>query len=137
MQEVEHGGYRRAIISRNPPVVDEDGYDIDSDDDDERVQDAVAAAAENDPYSTIRLAGASSLLTADLTYTERLTFHRITRPSDLRYRPPYSPHTFPTLHIHRAVESRESRMRLDAQGERSSVESPSLTGKAHRRSHVG
>lgn len=52
---VEHGGYRRAIISRNLPLVDEDGYDIDSDDDDERIQDAMAATAEADPYSSIHL----------------------------------------------------------------------------------
>lgn len=52
---VEHTGYRRAIISRNPPLIDEDGYDIDSDDDEERIQEAIAAAAEADPYSSIHL----------------------------------------------------------------------------------
>lgn len=54
-QEVEHAGYKRAVISRNPPLIDEDGYSIDSDDDDQHVQDAVAAAAEADPYSSIHL----------------------------------------------------------------------------------
>ena len=48
-------GYQRAIISRNPPLVDEDGYDIDSDDDEGQVQEAVAAAVEGNPYSSIRL----------------------------------------------------------------------------------
>lgn len=43
------------MISRNPPLIDEDGYSIDSDDDDQHVQDAVAAAAEADPYSSIHL----------------------------------------------------------------------------------
>ncbi|KAK7710158.1 hypothetical protein SLS63_013021 [Diaporthe eres] len=47
--------YKRAVISRNPPLIDEDGYSIDSDDDDQHVQDAVAAAAEADPYSSIHL----------------------------------------------------------------------------------
>ncbi|PSR76631.1 RXT2-like protein [Coniella lustricola] len=61
---VEHTGYRRAIISRNPPLVDEDGYDIDSDDDEERIQEAVAAAAETDPYSSIRLEQLLAPLTA-------------------------------------------------------------------------
>lgn len=54
-QEVEHAGYKRAIISRNPPLIDEDGYSIDSDDDEQHVQDAIAAAAEGDPYSSIHL----------------------------------------------------------------------------------
>lgn len=54
-QEVEHAGHRRAIISRNPPLIDEDGYSIDSDDDEDRVRDAATAAAEADPYSSIRL----------------------------------------------------------------------------------
>lgn len=54
-QEVEHAGHRRSIISRNPPLIDEDGYSIDSDDDEDRVRDAVATAADADPYSSIRL----------------------------------------------------------------------------------
>ncbi|KAK7744255.1 hypothetical protein SLS53_003776 [Cytospora paraplurivora] len=53
----------RAIISRNPPLIDEDGYSIDSDDDEERVRDAVAAAAEADPYSSIRLEPLNELAT--------------------------------------------------------------------------
>lgn len=43
------------MISRNPPLIDEDGYSIDSDDDDQQIQDAVAAAAESDPYSSIHI----------------------------------------------------------------------------------
>lgn len=54
-QEVEHAGYRRSIISRNPPLIDADGYDIDSDDDEERIQDAIISAAEDDPYSAMHL----------------------------------------------------------------------------------
>jgi len=51
----EHAGYQRTIINENPPLVDEEGYDIDSDDNDERVQEAMAAAMEDNPYSSIRL----------------------------------------------------------------------------------
>lgn len=69
IQEVEHAGYRRSIISRNPPLVDEDGYDIDSDDDEERVQDAIAAAAENDPYAMIRLERMSQKLETNPHWT--------------------------------------------------------------------
>jgi hypothetical protein len=36
-------------------LIDEDGYEIDSDDDPDRVEDAVAAAAEFDPYANVRL----------------------------------------------------------------------------------
>lgn len=55
----ELAGYQRAIINRNPPLVDEDGYDIESDDDEEQVQEAIAAAMEENPYSSVRLEGAS------------------------------------------------------------------------------
>jgi len=58
---VEHGGYRREIIYRNPPLIDEDGYEIESDDDEERIQEAVAAAAESNPYAGIRLESAPHL----------------------------------------------------------------------------
>ncbi|KAL2132934.1 hypothetical protein VTI74DRAFT_3155 [Chaetomium olivicolor] len=48
-------GYQRAIINRNPPLIDEDGYDIESDDDEGQVQAALASAMEDNPYSSIRL----------------------------------------------------------------------------------
>lgn len=35
--------------------MDEDGYDVDSEDDDERAEAAIAAAAEMDPYSSIHI----------------------------------------------------------------------------------
>jgi RXT2-like, N-terminal len=55
IQKIEHAGFHREIISRNPPLVDEDGYEVDSDDDDERAQAAIAAAAEFDPYADVRI----------------------------------------------------------------------------------
>lgn len=54
-KKIEHGGYYRDIISRNPPLVDEDGYEVDSEDDDERAQAAHAAAAEFDPYADVKI----------------------------------------------------------------------------------
>lgn len=54
-QVADHSGYQRVIIHRNPPLIDEDGYDIDSDDDEEQVQEAIASAMEENPYSSIRL----------------------------------------------------------------------------------
>ena len=54
-QEVEYAGTRRDILNRNPPLIDDDGYEVDSEDDDGRVQDALANAAELNPYAGIRL----------------------------------------------------------------------------------
>lgn len=54
-QVAEHAGYQRAIINQNPPLIDEDGYDIDSDDNEERVQEAISATMEENPYASIRL----------------------------------------------------------------------------------
>ncbi|KAH8775832.1 RXT2-like protein [Hyaloscypha finlandica] len=63
-RKIEHAGFHREIISRNPPLVDEDGYDVDSDDDDERAQAAIAAAAEFDPYADVRIEHLLAPLTA-------------------------------------------------------------------------
>lgn len=52
---VEHAGYQRTIIHRNPLPVDEDGFTLDSDDDDEYIQQVTATAAEDNPYASIRL----------------------------------------------------------------------------------
>jgi hypothetical protein len=54
-QSVDYAGVRRSIIYRNPPLFDEDGYEVDSGDDEERIEEAVATAAELNPYSNIRL----------------------------------------------------------------------------------
>lgn len=59
VQIIEHAGYERAILSRNPPLVDEDGYEIGSDDDEEAVQNAHAEAAQQNPYAGTQLHGAS------------------------------------------------------------------------------
>lgn len=61
LQTVEHAGYQRTVISRNPPLIDEDGYELDSDDDEERIAEVQAAAAEDDPYSGIRIDGTTRL----------------------------------------------------------------------------
>ncbi|KAM0331548.1 hypothetical protein ACHAQA_003226 [Verticillium albo-atrum] len=63
-EDVEYAGQRRSIIHRNPPIVDDEGYEVESDDEDERVQDAVASAAEFDPYNNIRLEQLLAPLTA-------------------------------------------------------------------------
>ncbi|KAK3955613.1 RXT2-like protein [Pseudoneurospora amorphoporcata] len=73
----EHGGYQRAVINQNPPLIDEDGYDIDSDDNEERVQEAISATMEENPYATIRL----EQLLAPLTSVTDLPNHpTLSRP---------------------------------------------------------
>lgn len=52
IQKIEHAGHERYIISRNPPRLDEDGYELD---DDEVDEEADAAAAESNPYAEIKL----------------------------------------------------------------------------------
>ncbi|KAL2755974.1 hypothetical protein ACRALDRAFT_1076629 [Sodiomyces alcalophilus JCM 7366] len=54
-EEVEYAGQSRSIINRNPPLLDDEGYEVDSDDDEERLQEAMASAAELNPYANIRL----------------------------------------------------------------------------------
>ncbi|KAK3350009.1 RXT2-like protein [Lasiosphaeria hispida] len=61
---VEHAGYQRAIINENPPLIDDEGYELDSDDNEERVQEAIASAMEENPYSLIRLEQLLAPLTA-------------------------------------------------------------------------
>ncbi|KAH6640591.1 RXT2-like protein [Chaetomium tenue] len=72
----EHAGYQRAIINLNPPLIDEDGYDIDSDDDEEQVQEAIASALEENPYSSVRLEQILAPLTAVTDLPSHPTFSR-------------------------------------------------------------
>ncbi|POS87892.1 hypothetical protein EPUL_000400, partial [Erysiphe pulchra] len=61
---IEHAGFFRDILSRNPPLIDEDGYEIDSDDDEERTRTALAAAAQLNPYAQVKLEDLLAPLTA-------------------------------------------------------------------------
>ncbi|ROT36631.1 hypothetical protein SODALDRAFT_335732 [Sodiomyces alkalinus F11] len=63
-EDVEYAGQIRTIINRNPPLLDDEGYEVDSDDDEERLQEAMASAAELNPYANIRLEQVLAPLTA-------------------------------------------------------------------------
>ena len=52
---MDHAGHQRAIISRNPPLIDDEGYEVDSDDDDDQIQEALDTVAEFNPYANVRL----------------------------------------------------------------------------------
>lgn len=53
-QKIDHAGYERYIISRNPKRYDDYGDELEADEEDER---ADAEAAEENPYSEIKLEG--------------------------------------------------------------------------------
>jgi hypothetical protein len=57
IQKVEHAGYTRYILQRNPQRYDSEGDELDDDDAD---SDADAAAAEENPFSEIALERQSS-----------------------------------------------------------------------------
>ncbi|KEY66873.1 hypothetical protein S7711_05227 [Stachybotrys chartarum IBT 7711] len=61
---IEYAGIRRSIISRNTPLVDDEGLRIDSDEDEGRIDDAIAASAPLNPYANIRLEQILAPLTA-------------------------------------------------------------------------
>ncbi|KAI6246487.1 hypothetical protein HI914_05803 [Erysiphe necator] len=68
---IEHAGFFRDILSQNPPLIDEDGYEIDSDDDEERTQTALTAAAQLNPYAQVKI----EQLLAPLTAASELPNH--------------------------------------------------------------
>ncbi|KAI0541945.1 RXT2-like protein [Xylaria digitata] len=74
---VNHAGYQRTIISRNPPLIDDEGYEIDSDDDEEHILNAINNAAEFNPYANIRLENVLAPLTA---VTDLPTHQTLSRP---------------------------------------------------------
>ncbi|PQE24553.1 Transcriptional regulatory rxt2 protein [Rutstroemia sp. NJR-2017a WRK4] len=70
-ETIEYAGYTRDIISRKPPLVDEDGYEIGSDEDEERAEAIAMENAEFDPYADIKL----EELLAPLTTASELPDH--------------------------------------------------------------
>lgn len=75
-EAVEHAGYQRTVISRNPTLVDEEGYEIDSDDEEERVVEAQADADEVNPYASIRLEDILAPLTSSADLANHATLSR-------------------------------------------------------------
>ena len=93
---------RRSIINRNPPLVDEDGYEVDSGDDDDRIEDAMASVAELNPYANVRIESKSGSQFAHKVSSRMLTISDILAPltatTDLPTHPTLSkPFTSSTL----------------------------------------
>lgn len=63
-EELDYAGVRRSIIYRNPPLVDDDGYEVFSEEEHDRVHNAARAAAELNPYANIHLEHTLAPLTA-------------------------------------------------------------------------
>lgn len=57
-QTIEHAGYHRDILRRNPKRYDEDGDELSDDVTDEE---ADARAADDNPYAEVRLEGEQSV----------------------------------------------------------------------------
>lgn len=66
-QNIEHAGYHRDILRRNPKRYDENGDKLDSEDEDEE---ADARAAEENPYAEIHLDSKFSPVPHLLTHTD-------------------------------------------------------------------
>ncbi|KAF4634059.1 hypothetical protein G7Y89_g4065 [Cudoniella acicularis] len=75
-RKIEHAGFYRDIISQNPPLIDEEGYEVDSDDDDERAQIAMTSAAEFDPYADVKIDQLLMPLTAASDLPDHLTLSK-------------------------------------------------------------
>ncbi|KAI9795780.1 MAG: hypothetical protein M1835_005224 [Candelina submexicana] len=65
-RKIEHAGYSRSILSRNPPHLDVNGYEIDEEDEDNEYEDA-----DETPYSDVKL----EFLLAPLTSAAGLANH--------------------------------------------------------------
>ncbi|UNI22597.1 hypothetical protein JDV02_008470 [Purpureocillium takamizusanense] len=65
-EAIDYAGVRRTIIHRNAPLVDDEGYEVNSEDDDEQVEEAEATAAELNPYANVRLEHILAPLTASI-----------------------------------------------------------------------
>ncbi|SPO04891.1 uncharacterized protein DNG_07576 [Cephalotrichum gorgonifer] len=63
-EEIEYAGVRRRIVARNPPLVDDEGFEVDSDDDEERIQEALSNIADLNPYADLHLEQIIAPLTA-------------------------------------------------------------------------
>ncbi|KKA29844.1 hypothetical protein TD95_000425 [Thielaviopsis punctulata] len=64
-RSVEYAGVCREIISENPPRVDDDGYEVESDEENtERLEEAAANSALENPYSDVVLENILAPLTA-------------------------------------------------------------------------
>jgi hypothetical protein len=64
-------GYQRDVISHKPALYDDEGYEVDSEEDDERVEAATANASELYPYADIRIEGRTLLENCPLTFLTR------------------------------------------------------------------
>ncbi len=80
---IEHAGYRRNILRRNPKRYDEDGEELEEDDEDEE---ADARAAEENPYAEIQLES-KHILAMDQAYLLIMAINRSPLTFDVSCKP--------------------------------------------------
>ncbi|KAL5600937.1 hypothetical protein BROUX41_005771 [Berkeleyomyces rouxiae] len=77
-RSVEYAGVVRQTISENPPLIDDDGYVIESDEEDqERIQDAAANAILENPYADVII---EEILAPLTSVTDLPTHSTLSRP---------------------------------------------------------
>ncbi|KAJ6442094.1 glycoside hydrolase family 3 [Purpureocillium lavendulum] len=76
-EAIDYAGVRRTIIHRNPPLIDDEGYEVNSEDDDEQVEEAETTAHELNPYADVRLEHILAPLTAS---TDLPTHSTLSKP---------------------------------------------------------
>lgn len=97
-QAIDYAGVRRTIIHRNPPLIDDEGYEVNSEDDDEQVEEAEATAAELNPYANVRLERECTFASSIGPWTD-LTTGRHFGATDRFDRPTYPLDTFEAFRL--------------------------------------
>lgn len=115
-------------------LYDEDGYEMDSEDDEDGK--ALAAANEFYPYNDVRMEGQNKrclpLLISFLTL-----WCRVACAIDISYRPTKSPNIIEAVHLKNAHRTYSECEINDAEGKGYSMENEAPSDKAERGSHMG
>lgn len=93
MQQIEHAGYQRHIISRNPQRFDADGDPLEDDEEDSQ---ADADAVEENPFGEVKLEGTSVAQTG-VPLADKIPLHRTTCTINLGGRPAHAPFALYTI----------------------------------------
>lgn len=128
-KKIEHAGYERYIISRNPKRYDEDGDELDDDEVDEQ---ADIDAASRNPYHEIRLEGELYALKTRLSLLN-LVGRRAPSTVNIRGQPAESPLYVRSIPLKYLKWDGAASMRDDASREKDFMECEAFTDKAARR----
>ena len=119
-QRINHAGFDRDIISRNPPLIDDDGYEVDSEEDDERAQAAIAMAAEFDPYAEVKIESEYNEVAIEDSANNHLS--RSTCATDSCIRPTRPSYSFKALYLENSHRTYSTSWRDGTKGESFALE---------------